>query len=44
MQADPQLSKNKLAAEGMQDMKLLFGYLDAYGILSKVRTVFPCVL
>lgn len=33
---DQTLSKNKLAKEGMQDMKLLFAYLKAYGILGRV--------
>ena len=34
--ADKTLSANKLAKEGIQDMKLLFEYLKAYGILDRV--------
>merc|ERR1711939_524147 len=34
--ADQTLLKNKTAKEGMQDMRLLFGYLKAYGILERM--------
>lgn len=34
--ADKDLSANKQAKEGMQDMKLLFDYLKAYGILDRI--------
>lgn len=34
--ADKMLSANKLAKEGIQDMKLLFEYLKAYGILDRM--------
>lgn len=33
---DPRLSHNKLAGEGLRDMKLLFEYLMLFGILDKV--------
>ncbi|NWI13698.1 SYHC protein, partial [Crypturellus soui] len=34
---DPKLSQNKLAKEGLGDMKLLFEYLTLFGITGKVR-------
>lgn len=34
---DPKLSQNKLAKEGLGDMKLLFEYLTLFGIAGKVR-------
>ena len=34
---DPKLSQNKLAKEGLGDMKLLFEYLTLFGIMGKVR-------
>jgi len=34
---DPKLSQNKLAREGLGDMKLLFEYLTLFGITGKVR-------
>ncbi|NWJ02448.1 SYHC protein, partial [Crypturellus undulatus] len=34
---DPRLSQNKLAKEGLGDMKLLFEYLTLFGITGKVR-------
>lgn len=37
---DETLLKNKVAKEGMQDMKLLFQYLKAYGILERVGSCF----
>ncbi|XP_075756159.1 histidine--tRNA ligase, cytoplasmic-like isoform X2 [Pelodiscus sinensis] len=33
---DPQLSQNKLAREGLGDMKLLFEYLTLFGIAEKI--------
>lgn len=33
---DPKLSQNKLAREGLADMKLLFEYLMLFGIADKV--------
>lgn len=33
---DPKLSQNKLAREGLGDMKLLFEYLTLFGIADKV--------
>lgn len=41
--ADKTLSGNKQAKEGMQDMKLLFEYLKAYGILDKVSGRARCL-
>ncbi|NXY78194.1 SYHC protein, partial [Glareola pratincola] len=35
---DPKLSQNKLAKEGLGDMKLLFEYLTLFGITGKVRS------
>ncbi|KFP81270.1 Histidine--tRNA ligase, cytoplasmic, partial [Acanthisitta chloris] len=35
---DPELSQNKLAKEGLGDMKLLFEYLTLFGITGKVRS------
>ena len=34
---DPKLSQNKLAKEGLGDMKLLFEYLTLFGITGQVR-------
>lgn len=34
---DPKLSQNKMAKEGLEDMKLLFEYLTLFGITGKVR-------
>ncbi|XP_068021795.1 histidine--tRNA ligase, cytoplasmic-like [Melanerpes formicivorus] len=34
---DPKLSQNKLAREGLGDMKLLFEYLTLFGITGKIR-------
>ncbi|NXO03120.1 SYHC protein, partial [Rhinopomastus cyanomelas] len=33
---DPKLSQNKLAKEGLEDMKLLFEYLTLFGIMGKI--------
>ena len=33
---DERLSANKLAVEGLEEMKLLLRYCDLYGILDKV--------
>uniref|UniRef100_A0A8C8SWG6 histidine--tRNA ligase n=1 Tax=Pelusios castaneus TaxID=367368 RepID=A0A8C8SWG6_9SAUR len=33
---DPKLSQNKLAREGLEDMKLLFEYLTLFGIADKI--------
>ncbi|XP_019362158.1 PREDICTED: histidine--tRNA ligase, cytoplasmic-like [Gavialis gangeticus] len=33
---DPRLSQNKLAGEGLRDMKLLFEYLMLFGIVDKI--------
>lgn len=35
---DPKLSQNKVAKEGLGDMKLLFEYLTLFGITGKVRS------
>lgn len=38
--ADATLTSNKLAKEGVSEMKLLFEYLKAYGILDRVSRLF----
>jgi histidyl-tRNA synthetase len=42
--ADERLVANKSAKAGLDEMSLLFDYLDAYGITSKVRLLIrlPC--
>lgn len=34
---DEKLTANKTAKEGLEDMKLLFQYLDIFGITHRVR-------
>jgi hypothetical protein len=37
------MTGNKIAAEGLKDMKILFDYLEVFGVLEKVRAP-PCTL
>jgi histidyl-tRNA synthetase len=41
LSADTTFAANKLAKEGIADMKLLFEYLKAYGILGRVSYHLP---
>lgn len=37
LEADATMTGNKIAAEGLKDMKILFEYLEVFGVLEKVR-------
>lgn len=39
LQKDEKLTQNASASQGLEDMALLYDYMDIFGITDKVRTV-----